>query len=578
MILADFGASVTRIDRVGQSTSTDVLSRGKRSISIDAKVPAGRELLLRLIAKADVLIDPFRPGVLEKLGLGPNVFLNEDTGRNKGVIYARLYGFTRTGPWRDMAGHDINYLALSGVLAMLPGQDKPTFPLNLLADFAGGGLTCALGILLALQSRNATGKGQVVETDMVSGARYVGSFPLLHYLIPNNPTFGNGKGKENGRGTKLLDGGAPFYNVYTCKDGRWMSVGCLEPQFFNAFIGTFVEALSKAYLEEQGEWRPTMEMRTDEKAWVRLRAFLEQGFKTKSRDEWAEVFHGTDACCVPVLSPEEAAKAAGSSIPSPHPFLSQTPTNSPREFDVLKPGQHSEDILNELRISGEELITLYRSGAVGKAEAKLVEPFEPAIPEKSKQQFPDPCQSEARHHQHQAILLLSSRLDQREKPDAMQRALTALRPLARNQARSLPSRAVALRSFSTTPRALAGDHHAPVPSPQFYGPDNTPPERIPTDEEQATGLERIQLLGKMEGIDVFDMRALDSSRLGTMADPIKVPTFFPERLIGCTGSPADSHDIVWIAANTASPRHRCTECGSVYTLDYQGTEEDAHSH
>ncbi|KAL5525726.1 hypothetical protein ACEPAG_7063 [Sanghuangporus baumii] len=393
MILADFGASVTRIDRVGQSTSTDILSRGKRSISVDAKIPAGRELLLRLISKADVLIDPFRPGVLEKLGLGPDVFLNEDTGRNKGLIYARLYGlarfclaysgsrhdlipplsfrFPRTGPWKDMAGHDINYLALSGVLAMLPGQDKPTFPLNLLADFAGGGLTCALGILLALQSRNTTGKGQIVETDMVSGARYVSSFPLLHYLTPNSPIFGNGKEGENGRGTKLLDGGAPFYNVYTCKDGRWMSVGCLEPQFFKVFIERFVGALPKAYLEEQGEWRPTMEMRTDEKGWSRLRTFFEQGFKTKSRDEWAEVFHGTDACCVPVLSSEEAAKATGSPIPSPHPSLSRTSTSSPREFGVLKPGQHTEDILNELGISGNELITLYHSGAVGKSIAKL---------------------------------------------------------------------------------------------------------------------------------------------------------------------------------------------------------------
>ena len=175
---------------------------------------------------------------------------------------------------------------------MMPGKDKPTFPLNLLADFAGGGLTCALGILLALQSRNTTGKGQVVETDMVSGARYVSSLPLMLYLTPNNSAFGNGKEKENGRGTKLLDGGAPFYDVYTCKDGRWMSLGCLEPQFYKIFIERFVGALPKAFLEKQGDWRPTMEMRTNEKDWPRFRDFLEQGFKEKNRDEWEEVFYG----------------------------------------------------------------------------------------------------------------------------------------------------------------------------------------------------------------------------------------------------------------------------------------------
>lgn len=177
---------------------------------------------------------------------------------------------------------------------MLPGTaDKPTFPLNLLADFAGGGLMCAFGILLALFSRERTGKGKVVEVDMVSGTRYLASYPLINYLIPNNPAFGNGSAAENGRGTKLLDGGAPFYNVYTCSDGEWISVGCLEPQFFSTFIRLFVDALPTKIHQDWDSWLPTDEVRTNESLWPRLRSFLEEGFKTKTRDEWAKIFHGT---------------------------------------------------------------------------------------------------------------------------------------------------------------------------------------------------------------------------------------------------------------------------------------------
>ncbi|KAF8962787.1 CoA-transferase family III domain-containing protein [Flammula alnicola] len=187
LILADNGASVTRIDRPS-ATSSDVLCRGKRSIVIDSKLPSGRKLLEEMISSADVLIDPFRPGVLERLGLGPELFLGDGSdGRRKGLneklIYARIVGFPRIGPYKDMAGHDINYLALSGVLAMLPGADKPTFPLNIAADFAGGGVMCAVGILLALMERGRTGRGQVVNTDMVSGTRYISSFPLIQSYL-----------------------------------------------------------------------------------------------------------------------------------------------------------------------------------------------------------------------------------------------------------------------------------------------------------------------------------------------------------------------------------------------------------
>ncbi|KAI5115128.1 hypothetical protein M0805_009732, partial [Coniferiporia weirii] len=358
---------------VGQTVSSDVLCRGKRSLAVDPKIPAGRNLLLKLISRADILIDPFRPGVLERLGLGPDVFLKE--GMNERLIYARLSGFTRTGPYKDMAGHDINYLALSGVLAMLPGTaESPSFQLNLLADFAGGGLTCALGILLALQSRNNTGKGLVVETDMVSGTRYLASFPLIHHLVPHSPVFGNGDGKEHGRGSKLLDGGAPFYGVYTCADGKWMSVGCLELRFYEIFIRKFVESLPQTFVENQGNWIPNVTAHVDESTWPRLRVFLEQGFKTKTRDEWAEVFYGTDSCAVPVLSPAEAAGERGSPVPVRHPSLSQAAPdqNLSRESSgPLKPGQHTEEILKEMKISKDELTQLVASGALGKSSPKL---------------------------------------------------------------------------------------------------------------------------------------------------------------------------------------------------------------
>ena len=179
----------------------------------------------------------------------------------------------------------------------MPGVDKPFPPLNILADFAGGGLMCVVGILLALYARNShseggrKGRGQVVEVDMVSGARYVSAYPLLHTLLrPPFPAPYFGVGKE--RGKKALDGGAPFYAVYTCADGLYMSVGCLEPQFFKVFLETFITALSKQFLQSQGTYRPSLNSRTDPKLWPRLRQFLEDGFKTRSRDEWGKVFHG----------------------------------------------------------------------------------------------------------------------------------------------------------------------------------------------------------------------------------------------------------------------------------------------
>ncbi|KAF9532529.1 CoA-transferase family III [Crepidotus variabilis] len=370
LILALNGASVIRIDRPNSRASSiapDVLCRGKRSIIIDSKLPEGKKLLQQLISSADVLIDPFRPGVLERLGLGPEVFLGPggadgqvEAGLNKKLVYARLAGFPTTGAYKDMAGHDINYLALSGILSMLPGEGKPNFPLNLVADFAGGGLMCALGILLALVDRSRTGLGQVVNTDMVSGTRFLSTFPLSLSTFDSN--LFNGP-----RGTNILDGGAPFYGTYTCKDGRWMSVGCIESQFFKAFIETFVDALPKDF-DPCGRWTPSHLTQRNLSEWKKLGVYLTKGFSVYDRDHWADLFHGKDACTVPVLSPEEAAGLAGSRFPLPHPLISRPQTSdSIASFitpPLLEPGTHTEDVLKELGLSNHQIQQLRESKVV----------------------------------------------------------------------------------------------------------------------------------------------------------------------------------------------------------------------
>lgn len=378
-MLADNGASVTRIDRPS-ATSKDVLCRGKRSIIIDSKNPSGKELLRKMISSADVLIDPFRPGVLERLGLGPELFLGSDTkkGLNEKLIYARIVGFPRTGPYKDMAGHDINYLALSGILSMLPGSSsKPTFPLNLLADFAGGGVMCALGILLALIQRGTTGRGQVVDVDMVSGTRYLASFPLIHALLPGSLMLGGQ------RGTNPLDGGAPFYNIYSCKGGGWMSVGCLEPQFFKAFLELFLSSLPPGFSPFGDQWKPNFQSQVNRSEWPKLYEYLEKGFLTNTREYWTNVFHGTDACVAPVLSPVEA-DALDAGAPAVHPrvsTLSKLRESKPalKYIGALRPGLHTEEILRELGLNDIERARLAADGALGEelrrpsviAQAKL---------------------------------------------------------------------------------------------------------------------------------------------------------------------------------------------------------------
>lgn len=287
MLLADNGASVLRIDRsVPGRTHTnnpppptqDPLTRHKSSIAIDLKTSAGVALLKRLTQHVDVLIDPFRPGILEKLGIGPEVL----QALNPRLIIARMTGFRRDGRYKDMAGHDINYIAVSGALSLFGRKgEKPHPPNNIMGDFAGGGAMLFQGILLALLARERSGEGQVVEANMVDGSAYLTTFPrmLLKTSMWNLP-----------RGENMLDGGSPWYETYETKDGKYMSVGALEPQFFKALMkGLSMEGMG---FEES---------RVDRKTWPELKYRIERAFKGKTRAEWERVFDGTDACVAPVL-------------------------------------------------------------------------------------------------------------------------------------------------------------------------------------------------------------------------------------------------------------------------------------
>ncbi|KAJ5825170.1 hypothetical protein N7474_002308 [Penicillium riverlandense] len=320
LLLAENGADVLRVDRVepGPTPSPDVLVRGKSSICVDLKSDEGQQLFLRLIPHVDVVIDPFRPGVLEKLGLDPTRVLLQ---QNPKLIVARLTGFRRDGKYSSMAGHDLNYLAVSGVLSILgpsirlPPLNRPLPPSppgNILGDFAGGGLVCFVGILLALISRTKTGKGQIVEANMVD----VGPTP----------------------GENLVDGGCPYYNVYECKDeGKYMAVASLEPKFF--------EALSHGLRLCDKDWGGSRE---DRKNWPMIKILFEKAFRTKTRKEWEAIFDGTDACCTPVLRHEELE--LNNYEQRPLVSLKNTPSLMPDNgwaVKTLSPGIGGEDLLRK---------------------------------------------------------------------------------------------------------------------------------------------------------------------------------------------------------------------------------------
>ena len=288
MFLADLGAEVVRIERpersefAGEGGPADVTNRGKRSVLLDLKHPAGPEVVLQLAGRADVLIEGFRPGVSERLGIGPH----ECLARNPRLVYGRITGWGQEGPLAAVAGHDITYLALTGALSAIGSAGgPPQIPLNLLGDFGGGACYLLIGVLAALHSAARTGRGQVVDAAIVDGT--------THLLASTFGKLARGAWNDE-RGTNQLDGGWPFYAVYKTRDGRYMAVGALEAKFFRRLIELLQVDVDP---DEQH----------DRSGWPRLRRLLEQRFAERTRDEWTALFEGTDACVAPVLGLTEAA-------------------------------------------------------------------------------------------------------------------------------------------------------------------------------------------------------------------------------------------------------------------------------
>ena len=281
MILGDLGADVVRIERPSKNSANpvrDAMLRNRRSVTADLKSPEGRELILRLVAKADVLIEGFRPGVTERLGLGP-----EDCAKvNERLIYGRMTGWGQTGPRASQAGHDINYISLNGLLHAVGRKgERPVPPLNIAGDFGGGSMFLLVGILSALYERQSSGKGQVIDAAMIDGSSV---------LIQMMWAFRASGAWSDERGVNMLDTGAPYYDTYECADGRYLAVGAIEPQFY-------AELLNKLGLDAA-----TLPAQNDVSRWPELRAVLTETIATHDRDHWAAVFAGSDACVTPVLA------------------------------------------------------------------------------------------------------------------------------------------------------------------------------------------------------------------------------------------------------------------------------------
>jgi len=357
MVLADLGAQVTRVERIpsegsgSSSPSHDVLARGRRNICVDLRSDAGPEVVLRLVEGSDALIEGFRPGVAERLGIGPDVCLE----RNPKLVYGRMTGWGQDGPLASAAGHDITYAAVAGALAHIGRRDQlPTPPLNLVADFGGGGMLLALGITSALLHAARTGEGQVVDAAMVDGTALL--------MAPFFGASAIGFWSDE-RGTNLLDSGAPFYDVYRCADGLEVAVGAIEPQFFSALLD--VLGLDPSAVPPQH----------DRSRWPELRERLEAALAARPREEWLARAEGRDACLAPVLTMSQAGShphlaARGTIIdvdgvpqPAPAPRFSATPAEMPEP--PSRPGTHTDEILAELGYSPDEATSLRSSAAVG---------------------------------------------------------------------------------------------------------------------------------------------------------------------------------------------------------------------
>jgi alpha-methylacyl-CoA racemase len=356
MLLADLGADVIRVDRaasargqLGAEASMVGLSRNRRSIGVDLKDAAGTELVLRLVADADVLVEGFRPGVAERLGLGPD----DCRAVNPRLVYARMTGWGQDGPLAARAGHDLDYAAITGALHTVGRADEPPPPpVNYLADFGGGGTFLAIGVLAALLERGRSGEGQVIDVAMIDGAASQTAF--LRGLLATGVW-------TTDRGSNLLDGGAPFYDTYRCADGRFLAVGALEPQF-HAELCRILELDPEAFAQH------------DRARWPEQRQRLAELFATRPRDEWAARFEGTDACVAPVLDLAEAPahphhlargtflEVDGSTQPAPAPRFSRTPGGVDRP--PPQAGQHTDEVLAELGYASPEIADLRDRGVV----------------------------------------------------------------------------------------------------------------------------------------------------------------------------------------------------------------------
>jgi alpha-methylacyl-CoA racemase len=351
MLLSDLGADVVRIDRKGQGrgSPSDVTSRGRRSVALDLKKPEAVETCLKLMEKADGIIEGFRPGVMERLGLGPDVALK----RNPSLVYGRMTGWGQTGPYAQAAGHDMNYIAITGALHAIGTKDKPVPPLNLVGDFGGGALYLAFGLLAGVIQARGTGKGQVVDCAMSDGAA---SLMAMFYGMK-----GAGIWKEERR-ANLLDGGAHFYDTYQCSDGKWVSIGSIEPQFYALL------------LEKTGISDPDFQRQHDRAIWPDLREKLAAVIARKTQAEWTEIMGGTDVCFGPILDLDEAPKhphnvarktfveVAGVVQPAPAPRFSATPGAIQGPPPAI--GAHDREALSDWGFSEAEIQGLKGVGAL----------------------------------------------------------------------------------------------------------------------------------------------------------------------------------------------------------------------
>lgn len=356
MLLADLGADVVRVERVGaraEGAEHYTMHRGRRSIAVDLKAGAGRDVVLRLVERSEALIEGYRPGVMERLGLGPE----ECAERNQRLVFGRMTGWGQEGPLSQSAGHDINYIALSGALACVARVgEAPVPPVNFVGDFGGGGAFLAFGIVAAMWEATRSGRGQVVDAAMVDGSAALTT--MLYGLMAQ------GRWRDEA-GANFADGGSNYYDTYTCADGRFVAVGAIEGPFYDELLAGL------------GLVRDELPARSDPGNWPVLTERFASIFRTRTRDEWAKVFEGTDACVTPVLTLSEASQHphnverevfvehGGLLQPAPAPRFDRTPTTLDRTPPT--PGQHSGEVLRDLGYTDDEIRALFDSATVAGA-------------------------------------------------------------------------------------------------------------------------------------------------------------------------------------------------------------------